>query len=141
MMTNAMDPADAIRRLGFRKWYERRLMESHAYLVTCFLCMVLVAALLEGFSFRTPGIQPLVTLALCAVGGFVGLVSLRRYGAIMTEAERLADRSTCKDCGAYAKFDVLASGGDAGPSQVGDGTPTAWLRVRCRNCGRGWTMP
>jgi hypothetical protein len=141
MISNAADPAEAIRKLGFKKWYERKLVESHAYLVTCFLCMILVAAVLEEFSFRAPGAKPLVALALMAGGGLVGLFSWRRYRAIMGEAERLGDRSTCEGCGAYAKFDVLESGGSAGPSQVGDGTPTTWLRVRCRKCGRGWTMP
>jgi len=141
MISHAAGPADAIRKLGFKKWYERKLVESHAYLVTCFLCMILVVALLEEFSFRAPGVKPLVTLALIAGGGLVGLFSLRRYGAIMGEAERLGGRSTCEGCGAYATFDVLESGGSDGPSQVGDGTPATWLRVRCRKCGHAWTMP
>jgi len=141
MISHAAGPADAIRKLGFRKWYERQLIESHAYLITCFLCMILVVALVEGFSFRAPGLQPLLTLALIAGGGLVGLLSLRRYGKLMREAERLSGCSTCTGCGAYAKFDVVESGGSPGPSQVGDGTPTTWLRVRCRKCGHGWTMP
>ena len=29
-----MTPADGIRRLGFHRWYERQLIESHVYLVT-----------------------------------------------------------------------------------------------------------
>ena len=33
-----MDPTASIRKLGFRKWYERELIESHAALVTCLLC-------------------------------------------------------------------------------------------------------
>jgi hypothetical protein len=141
MLTSAADPAAAIRKLGFKKWYERQLIEGHAYLVTCFLCMILVMALLEDFSFRAPGLKPLAMLALIAGGGLIGLFSLRRYGAIMGEAERLSDRSRCEGCGAYAKFDVLESGGSLGPSQVGDGAPATWLRVRCRKCGREWTMP
>ena len=69
MISHAAGPADAIRKLGFKKWYERQLIESHVYLVTCFLCLILVVAVLEGFSFRAPGLQPLVTLALCALFG------------------------------------------------------------------------
>ena len=141
MILHAAGPANAIRKLGFKKWYERQLIESHVYLVTCFLCLILVVALLEGFSFRASGLQPLVILALIAGGGVVGLFSLRRYGTIMSEAERLSGRSTCAGCGAYARFDVLESGGSFGPSQIGDGTPQTWLRVRCRKCGHGWTMP
>jgi hypothetical protein len=40
--------ADDIRKLGFRRWYERQLLESHACLVTCFLCTILLAVCLEG---------------------------------------------------------------------------------------------
>jgi hypothetical protein len=141
MISHAADPADAIRKLGFKKWYERQLIESHLYLVTCFLCMILVAALLEEFSFRAPGLKPLVSLAWIAGGGLVGLFSWQRYRAIMGAAERLGDHSICGNCDAYAKFDVVESGGNPGPSQIGDGTPTTWLRVRCRKCGHGWTMP
>jgi hypothetical protein len=134
-------PADAIRRLGFKKWYERQLIESHVYLVTCILCLILAVTLLEGFSFRAPGLQPLVGLALIGGGGWVGLFSLRRYGAIMTAAERLSQRSTCGGCGAYATFDILDAGGSDAQSPAGDATSTTWLRVRCRKCGHGWTMP
>ena len=38
-----MAPAASIRRIGFRKWYERELIKSHAALVTSFMCAVLVA--------------------------------------------------------------------------------------------------
>jgi hypothetical protein len=141
MISHAADPADAIRKLGFKKWYERQLIESHLYLITCFLCMILVAALLEEFSFRAPGLKPLVSLALIAGGGLMGLFSWRRYRAIMGAAERLGDHSTCEGCGAYAKFDIVESGGRFAPSPADGETPTTWLRVRCRKCGHGWTMP
>lgn len=136
-----MQPAQTIARVGFKRWYERQLIESHVYLITCFLCMILVAACLEELSFRAPGIKPVVMLALAGGGGWLALFSWRRYRSLMGEAERLGDRSTCETCGAYAKFEVLESGGSNGPSQIGDGAPATWLRVRCRKCGHGWTMP
>jgi hypothetical protein len=130
--------ADDIRKRGFRKWYERQLIESHAYLVTCFLCMILVAALMEELSFRAPGLKPLLLLALAAGGGLLGLVSWLRYRRIMLAAERLGDRSVCEQCHAYAKFDVLDSGGTPATPES---EPAPWLRVRCRKCGHVWTMP
>ena len=136
-----MPIAQSIVKLGFKRWYERQLIESHAYLITCILCMVLVATCLEHFSFRAPGIKPILMLALSGGGGLLALFSWRRYRSISAEAERLVYHSTCKQCGAYAKFDVLESGGSDGPSQIGDGTPNTWLRVRCKKCGHGWTMP
>jgi hypothetical protein len=141
MISNATDPADAIRKLGFKKWYEHQLIESHAYLITCFLCLILVAALLEGFSFRALGSRALAVLALMVGGALVGWFSLRRYGALMRRAEQLSTRSTCEQCGAYAKFEVVESGGSDGPSQAGDGSLATWLRVRCHKCGHAWTMP
>jgi hypothetical protein len=35
-----MKLAEGIRRHGFRKWYERELLQSHAHLVLCFLCVI-----------------------------------------------------------------------------------------------------
>ncbi len=133
-----MELADDIRKRGFKKWYERQLLESHAYLVTCFLCMILVAALLEEVSFRGSGAKPFLMLALIAGGGLVGLFSWRRYRAIMVAAERLGDRSVCEQCHAYAKFDILEAGGGM---VTMESEPDTWLRVRCRKCGHGWTMP
>jgi hypothetical protein len=129
---------DDIRKRGFKKWYERQLIESHAYLVTCFLCMILVAALLEDVSFRTPGLKPLLLLAVIAGGGLVGLPSWLPYRTIMVTAERFGDRSVCEQCHAYAKFDIIDSGGAAATPES---EPEPWLRVRCRKCGHGWTMP
>ena len=45
-----MEPARTIARLGFRKWYERRLIEAHAWLVTALLCAIYVEAALEGLN-------------------------------------------------------------------------------------------
>ena len=38
-----MEPARSIGKLGFRRWYERQLIESHAWLITCFLCALAIA--------------------------------------------------------------------------------------------------
>ena len=46
-----MEPARSIARLGFRKWYERRLIEAHAWLFTALLCAIYVGVSLESVSF------------------------------------------------------------------------------------------
>jgi molybdopterin synthase catalytic subunit len=43
--------SDGIRRIGFRKWYERTLLASHAHLVLCFLCLIGVFAAFEACHF------------------------------------------------------------------------------------------
>jgi len=35
-----MDTLGRMRILGFRKWYERQLVEGHLYLTSCFLGIV-----------------------------------------------------------------------------------------------------
>jgi hypothetical protein len=47
-----MEPADSIGRLGFSRWYERRLIEAHAWFVSAFVCVILVAACMEDLSLR-----------------------------------------------------------------------------------------
>ena len=42
-----MEPADSIRRVGFSRWYERRLIEGHAWFVSGFVCMIAIAACME----------------------------------------------------------------------------------------------
>jgi ribosomal protein L40E len=133
-----VEPADDIRKRGFKKWYERQLIESHAYLVTCFLCMILVAAMLEELNFRAPGVKLALSLAWIAAGGAIGLFSWLRYRSLMVAAEKLGDRSVCEQCHAYAKFDIVESGGSRATPE---GALDPWLKVRCRKCGHGWTMP
>lgn len=138
-----MGLGERIRRLGFRRWYERQLIESHAYLVTCFLCMLVVATTLEGFSFRGPGLEPFALLTLAFGGGALSLFSWGRYKITMDLAERLADHATCLRCRTYAAFTVTAWGPheDSGSRDEGETeTLEPWLQVHCRKCGHEWTI-
>jgi hypothetical protein len=121
-----MEPARSIARLGFPKWYERRLLEAHAWLVTALLCAIYVEVALEGISFKGPALTWLGTAAGIFVGGLIVVHGLRRFFAILKEAERFVSQSTCSGCKAYAKFEVLAE------------QPA--LSVRCRECSHQWTM-
>src|SRR5947207_10707614 len=47
-----MEPADSIGRLGFARWYERRLIEGHAWFISAFICIVAIAACAEELTFR-----------------------------------------------------------------------------------------
>jgi hypothetical protein len=132
-----MSPADGIRKLGFRRWYERQLIESHACFLTCFLCMILVLACLEGFSLRAAGWQPLGTLALVVVGAAVGVAALRHYKRLLDRAEYIAEHSTCGQCSTYGRLQILASGGGSELSARHDGL---WIRVQCRKCGHQWLI-
>jgi uncharacterized membrane protein len=118
------EPARSIGRLGFRRWYERRLIEGHAWLVSCLLCALGIAVSLEGLSFKRPESIPILIFVF--VAGLVCWYALQRYRVIMVEAERLGEQSTCGSCRAYGVFKVL-----------GDYPK---INVRCRKCGNEWLL-
>ncbi|HSA90889.1 MAG TPA: hypothetical protein VLF42_13440 [Burkholderiales bacterium] len=118
------EPARSIGKLGFRKWYERRLLEGHAWLVSCFLCGLAIAASLEGLSFKRAESIPLLVFVF--VGGLVCLHAFNRYRAILNEAGRLGESAVCGSCHTYGVFNVL---GDY-----------PRMKVRCRKCGNEWLL-
>lgn len=129
-----MDTVRRIRELGFRRWYQRRLNEAHLSLVTCLLCMITAAICLEVMVDQS-GLDAkilLVTLVAGATG--IAVSAWRRFQLALVFAESFAGQATCRRCGAYAKWDVTASGGEAA------GASGPWLRVRCRQCGEQWRI-
>lgn len=122
-----MDPALGIGKLGFKRWYERQLIEGHAWLITCVLCLLAVAACLEELSFRGPLSQALALGAFVFAAGAVAVYGWDRYRTIMVTAERVAERSTCESCRAYAAFRLIGTEGGA-------------MRVRCRKCAHEWRI-
>lgn len=130
-----MDLAEGIRKLGFRRWYERQLIESHVYFVTAFLSMILVVACIEEFNLRAPGWTPVLMLALIMGGTVLCLWSLGRYKFMLDRAEYAAERSTCGKCAVYGALEVHSAG------HAGSGARAApWLKVRCRKCGHEWVI-
>ena len=118
-----MEPADSIRRLGFARWYERRLIEGHAWFVSGFICMVAIAACMEELSFRGSMIRLLGYVVVVMAAGAIGIYGLVRYHQILVEAETIGEQATCRACGAYARFQLIS------PSNV-----------RCRKCGNEWQL-
>jgi hypothetical protein len=121
-----VEPARSITRLGFPKWYERRLIEAHAWLVTALLCAIYVEASLETIDWKGS-----IAVWIGGAGGiFVGALivwhGLRRYFAILAHAERLASQSTCLGCKTYARFEVI--------------NELPRIPVRCRKCSHEWTL-
>lgn len=139
-----MDPTSSIRKLGFRRWYERELIKCHAALVTCFLCGLTIAILLEQVNVREFGWQPLSMLAIIFVAAILGWTSWRSYITILQRAELYGERSSCPKCLAYGRFKVLATGLDKVPGAAATAVApleAAWMRVECRQCGTAWRMP
>ena len=139
-----MDPTSSIRKLGFRKWYERQLIDCHLALVTCFLCGIMIAAMMETLNFRERGWDALPNLGIAAIATIIGWLSWRRYITVLGRAELYGQRSTCETCNAYGRFDILSTGvGDEEGKVATAVAPlgAAWMQVKCRKCGTAWRMP
>ncbi len=120
------EPARSISRLGFRRWYERQLFESFAWLTTCLLCGVAFAAILEFVGLRTPGLTPLLTITVLYFVGLIGVTAWRTFWSRLSRAQGYADGATCRRCDTYGLFEVM---GEARS-----------IPVRCRRCGHEWTI-
>ena len=138
----SVDAAEGIRKVGFRRWYERQLIESHAYLITGLLATILVLGSVESLSLRAPGWEPFAWLVLVTGALALATWALYRYLAILTYAEHVGEHSTCGKCSAYGILDVTSARGAARHSQSEEETKSARaaLKVRCRRCGHEWTI-
>lgn len=117
------EPAKSIGKLGFRKWYERQLIEGHAWFVTCFLCALAIFACLEELSFRGSIARLLALGAFMFSAGAVAVYALLRYQRIMVQADRIGEHSTCGGCGTYGRFSMLTQS-----------------TAKCRKCGNEWRL-
>ena len=131
-----MSEADGIRKLGFRRWYERQLIEGHAWFVTCFLCLILALACAEDLGLEVGGWRPILMLATVAASGMLGIAALRRYWRLLNRAEAIALQSTCRWCSSYGRLQVL----DTDVTQRADSRDSGWMRVQCRQCGNRWII-
>lgn len=122
-----MNAATRIRRLGFRKWYERELLHSHANLVLLLLSAIGLLASAEVYDRSLGLLDQLEVIASAIASGVIGVLALRRYLYLLNHAEYVADQAICRHCDSYATFDLI--GGDE---------PV--LRVRCRRCRHEWRI-
>ena len=133
-----MDLAEGIRKIGFRRWHERQLLQSHLYLASALLCLVAVLAALEGFRPREVSIELFGGLAVILTGGAVGGWSFLRYIRMLVVAQHAADRSVCGTCKTYGLLEATGSGAPSGKGN--DDLAISPTRVRCRKCGNAWTI-
>jgi hypothetical protein len=118
-----MEPTESIRRLGFNRWYERRLIEAHVWFVTGILCMIVIAACIEALNPRSTAGGLLAYLAVTLAAIATGFHGFRRYLAILGEAERVGEHATCPGCGVYGRFRLISA-----------------LSARCRKCAHEWRV-
>lgn len=135
-----MNIADDIRRLGFRRWYERQLIESHAYLVTAFLALILLLAGIESLDLlRRSPLFYLAVIAGAAASGVLMYVAWRRFITLLGRAELFAGGAECPQCTRWGQFEVIGAEAATDDDPVESGRPH-WVRVRCRKCAKEWRL-
>jgi hypothetical protein len=120
--------ADSVKRIGFRKWYERQLLSSHAHMVLAVLSVIALIGTLEAFRM-SHGDARLADVLLFVVCAAVGGWALRRYLFLLMRAEQAANQASCADCGTYGRFAV-----------VGQRPRDEQVDVRCNKCSHCWTI-
>jgi predicted RNA-binding Zn-ribbon protein involved in translation (DUF1610 family) len=120
--------AESVERIGFRKWYERQLLSSHAHMVLCFLSVIALIGSMEAMRTASGDFQAVnvVSILLCAG---IGIWAMRRYLFLLMRAEQTANQASCPDCGDYGRFRVVAQR-----------RRELQLDVQCRKCSRGWVI-
>jgi hypothetical protein len=117
-----------IQSKGFRKWYERELLSSHAHMILAFLCIVGIMAAFEAFS-TARGADKIFDVLAIVVCSATGLWALRRYLRLLSHAETVANQADCPSCNAYGLLRAL----EEAPNK-------AWVHVECKKCSHTWRI-
>jgi hypothetical protein len=137
---NAPQIGEDIRRRGFRRWYERQLIESFGYLLTAFLALILLLAGFEAMgAMRSSPLYYAAIVGVAAAAGTLTWVAWHRFTVLLARAELFANTAACPRCEAWGRFEVLAAEAATAEDPPEAGRPH-WLRVRCSKCGEQWRM-
>jgi hypothetical protein len=126
---------DGIRKHGFRKWYERELLQSHAHMVLAFLCFVGIFA---AFELISGGHNRLLNALIVIVCSIAGTWAVRRYIRLLSSAEATANQADCPKCGTYGLLRVVDDP-LSGPSHRADPDGSV-VRVGCKHCAHEWSI-
>lgn len=120
--------ASGVRRVGFRKWYERELLSSHAHMLLCFLACIGMIASFEAMGGASVA-QKLLDALFVLLSAAIGLWALRRYLYLLMHAEEVANQANCPRCQTYGRFSVAS-----------EDRPRHTLRVCCKKCQFEWDI-
>jgi hypothetical protein len=118
--------AEGVRRVGFRKWYERELLSSHAHMVLMLLASIALIASFEAFRGASVA-EKLMDVVFVIVSAAIGLWALRRYLFLLMRAEYVANQANCPACAEYGRFKVVADSQEQ-------------TRVCCSKCEHQWVI-
>ena len=125
---------DAIRKRGFRRWYERQLYESHTYLLVGLLSLIMMAIAIEEMDLDRGAAGMLKELGIAVAGAGLCVYTWREFTRRLFLAEYLGEHATCAACRTYARFEILRA------RRAPNAPAGCALDVRCRGCGHAWTI-
>jgi hypothetical protein len=139
MLINEQDLGQ-IGKLGFQKWYEKQLRESHLWLVAAFVCLILLTIGFELFSTRER-ILTVLLKALMVVGGIaIAWFAFRNYSRSIRLARSVGEIAICPHCG-YPSFSIVRKevpGVNNMPTRIAHDLNQDGLLVSCRRCHHKW---
>lgn len=132
---NLLNPplAEGIRRLGFRKWYERELLSSHAHMALAVLAAVAMLASFEAFDGANRS-EKILNTVFVVVTAAVALWALQRYTYLLMHAEEVANQANCPRCHAYGQLRLSER-----PVRS-DSESRRLVPVCCKRCGFEWDL-
>lgn len=137
-----MGIVEGVRSLGFRKWYERQLIEAHAWLATGFLLLILAMALFEIRNGIGDGRQRLLYMASATLAAAGCILAWLRYHHVLEATEVAAELAVCPHCGTYGRLAVVSSAPQSAAAVAENPLleDLPHLRVRCRQCAGEWRL-
>jgi hypothetical protein len=129
-----------IGQLGFQKWYERQLRESHVWLVAAFVCLILLTIAFELFSSPERIVTVLVTVVMIVCGVSIAWFAFKKYSRSIGLARSVGEIAVCPPCG-YPSFSVVRKeipGVNNMPTRIAHDLNRDGLLVSCRRCHHKW---
>ena len=124
-----MGLSEGIRKHGFRRWYERELLQSHGHMLLVLLCAIGVLGGFEVFDRKATAGHQLSIVVSVVLSVLIGIWALRRYLRLLMQAEAAAKQAECPACGVYGRL-------VAQPAAHG----TDCVNVCCQRCGHLWSI-
>ena len=125
-------------RLGFRRWYERQLIEAHIWFAACFTAMVVCVAAFELLLDRHSAGETLLDACLVAACAFGCWFAWRRYAAKMAIAEAIGAQANCPRCRHHGFRLGLSNPDRMNPSAMGRNASS--LVAVCPKCASQWLV-
>ena len=140
MILPLSDSLGKLGRLGFRRWYERQLIEAHLWFAACFAAIVVCAAAFELLLDRHSASETLLDALLVAVCAFGAWFAWRRYAKTMAFAETIGGQANCPRCQHHG-FRLLLTSTNS-PTMLADeySSDGSSLVASCPKCASKWLV-